>query len=116
MQPALILSRISILRCTSESSDCRFHHPSRGREWEENARRPTDGLPQREGAERRKPVPVARGSGQGKALGENRKRKFRMATRDRFGGQITDLRASVTDRGNFRCVYCRSAIPVRHLA
>ena len=28
---------------------------------------------------------------------------------DKFGRQITDLRISVTDRCNFRCVYCRSA-------
>src|SRR6202790_3438771 len=28
-----------------------------------------------------------------------------------FGRQITDLRISVTDRCNFRCVYCRSADP-----
>ncbi len=28
--------------------------------------------------------------------------------RDRFGRAITDLRVSVTDRCNFRCVYCRS--------
>lgn len=27
--------------------------------------------------------------------------------RDRFGRQITDLRVSVTDRCNYRCVYCR---------
>ena len=30
---------------------------------------------------------------------------------DKFGRQITDLRISVTDRCNFRCVYCRSANP-----
>ncbi|NDQ56008.1 MAG: GTP 3',8-cyclase MoaA [Acidipila sp.] len=30
---------------------------------------------------------------------------------DKFGRQITDLRISVTDRCNFRCVYCRSADP-----
>jgi cyclic pyranopterin phosphate synthase len=30
---------------------------------------------------------------------------------DKFGRQITDLRVSVTDRCNFRCVYCRSADP-----
>jgi GTP 3',8-cyclase len=32
-----------------------------------------------------------------------------MALTDKFGRQITDLRVSVTDRCNFRCVYCRSA-------
>jgi GTP 3',8-cyclase len=32
-----------------------------------------------------------------------------MALRDKFGRAITDLRISVTDRCNFRCVYCRSA-------
>jgi cyclic pyranopterin phosphate synthase len=30
---------------------------------------------------------------------------------DKFGRQITDVRISVTDRCNFRCVYCRSADP-----
>lgn len=30
---------------------------------------------------------------------------------DKFDRQITDLRISVTDRCNFRCVYCRSADP-----
>jgi cyclic pyranopterin phosphate synthase len=30
---------------------------------------------------------------------------------DKFGRQITDLRISVTDRCNFRCIYCRSADP-----
>jgi cyclic pyranopterin phosphate synthase len=38
-----------------------------------------------------------------------------MATRgplqDSLGRRITDLRASVTDRCNFRCIYCRSAEP-----
>lgn len=32
-----------------------------------------------------------------------------MTLRDKFGREITDLRVSVTDRCNFRCVYCRSA-------
>jgi cyclic pyranopterin phosphate synthase len=32
-----------------------------------------------------------------------------MPLADKFGRQITDLRVSVTDRCNFRCVYCRSA-------
>ncbi|HEY4742388.1 MAG: GTP 3',8-cyclase MoaA [Candidatus Acidiferrales bacterium] len=35
---------------------------------------------------------------------------------DKFGRQITDLRISVTDRCNFRCVYCRSADPENHVA
>jgi cyclic pyranopterin phosphate synthase len=35
---------------------------------------------------------------------------------DKFGRQITDLRISVTDRCNFRCVYCRSAHPENHMA
>jgi len=34
-----------------------------------------------------------------------------MVLHDKFGRQITDLRISVTDRCNFRCVYCRSADP-----
>jgi GTP 3',8-cyclase len=36
---------------------------------------------------------------------------FIMTLRDKFGRAITDLRISVTDRCNFRCVYCRSADP-----
>jgi len=34
-----------------------------------------------------------------------------MTLRDKFGRHITDLRISVTDRCNFRCIYCRSADP-----
>lgn len=34
-----------------------------------------------------------------------------MSLFDKFGRQITDLRISITDRCNFRCVYCRSADP-----
>jgi len=34
-----------------------------------------------------------------------------MTLHDKFDRQITDLRISVTDRCNFRCVYCRSADP-----
>lgn len=34
-----------------------------------------------------------------------------MSLFDKYGRQITDLRISVTDRCNFRCVYCRSADP-----
>ncbi|PYT47575.1 MAG: GTP 3',8-cyclase MoaA [Acidobacteria bacterium] len=34
-----------------------------------------------------------------------------MTLHDKFGRQITDLRISITDRCNFRCVYCRSADP-----
>jgi cyclic pyranopterin phosphate synthase len=37
-----------------------------------------------------------------------------MALRDKFGREITDLRVSVTDRCNFRCVYCRSANQGNH--
>jgi cyclic pyranopterin phosphate synthase len=37
-----------------------------------------------------------------------------MTLRDKFGRQITDLRISVTDRCNFRCVYCRSADPEKY--
>jgi GTP 3',8-cyclase len=36
---------------------------------------------------------------------------FKMTLQDKFGRQITDLRISVTDRCNFRCIYCRSADP-----
>jgi cyclic pyranopterin phosphate synthase len=42
--------------------------------------------------------------------------KKSMALTDKFGRQITDLRVSVTDRCNFRCVYCRSADPENHMA
>ena len=38
-----------------------------------------------------------------------------MTLTDKFGRQITDLRISVTDRCNFRCVYCRSADPENHM-
>jgi GTP 3',8-cyclase len=38
-----------------------------------------------------------------------------MQLTDKFGRQITDLRVSVTDRCNFRCVYCRSANPENHM-
>jgi GTP 3',8-cyclase len=39
-----------------------------------------------------------------------------MSLFDKHGRQITDLRVSVTDRCNFRCVYCRSADPENHMA
>jgi GTP 3',8-cyclase len=39
-----------------------------------------------------------------------------MSLYDKFGRQITDLRISVTDRCNFRCVYCRSADPENYRA
>ena len=39
-----------------------------------------------------------------------------MSLFDKHGRQITDLRISVTDRCNFRCVYCRSADPENHMA
>jgi cyclic pyranopterin phosphate synthase len=42
--------------------------------------------------------------------------KKSVALTDKFGRQITDLRVSVTDRCNFRCVYCRSADPENHMA
>src|SRR5579864_8203265 len=38
-----------------------------------------------------------------------------MPLTDKFGRQIHDLRISVTDRCNFRCVYCRSADPENHM-
>ncbi len=37
-----------------------------------------------------------------------------MTLHDKLGRPITDLRISVTDRCNFRCVYCRSAKPENH--
>jgi GTP 3',8-cyclase len=39
-----------------------------------------------------------------------------MQLTDKFGRNITDLRVSITDRCNFRCVYCRSANPENHVA
>jgi len=39
-----------------------------------------------------------------------------MALADKFGRPITDLRISVTDRCNFRCVYCRSADEEKQVA
>jgi len=38
-----------------------------------------------------------------------------MPLTDKFGRSIVDLRISVTDRCNFRCVYCRSADPENHM-
>ena len=35
---------------------------------------------------------------------------------DKFGRQIVDLRISITDRCNYRCVYCRSADPENYRA
>jgi GTP 3',8-cyclase len=43
--------------------------------------------------------------------GERASNTGTMSLFDKFGRQITDLRISVTDRCNFRCVYCRSADP-----
>lgn len=37
-----------------------------------------------------------------------------MTLHDKLGRPITDLRISVTDRCNFRCVYCRSADPEKY--
>jgi cyclic pyranopterin phosphate synthase len=48
-------------------------------------------------------------------LGSNDSAKH-MTLRDKFGRQITDLRLSVTDRCNFRCIYCRSADPENYQA
>ncbi|MFQ5816479.1 MAG: GTP 3',8-cyclase MoaA [Terriglobia bacterium] len=38
-----------------------------------------------------------------------------MALTDGFGRTITDLRVSVTDRCNFRCIYCRAAEPENYM-
>ncbi len=38
-----------------------------------------------------------------------------MELRDSHGRRITDLRVSVTDRCDFRCIYCRSADPENHM-
>lgn len=56
-----------------------------------------------------RPIPVA-----DRAFAFRVRRDFdwkRMALHDKFGREITDLRISVTDRCNFRCIYCRSADP-----
>jgi GTP 3',8-cyclase len=50
------------------------------------------------------------------SLGSVMTRDNDSALTDKFGRQITDLRISVTDRCNFRCVYCRSADPENHMA
>src|ERR1700729_3730008 len=42
--------------------------------------------------------------------------RAKMPLSDKFGRPIYDLRVSVTDRCNFRCVYCRSANPENHMA
>ncbi len=39
-----------------------------------------------------------------------------MSLYDQFGRQIIDLRISITDRCNYRCVYCRSADPENYRA
>lgn len=39
-----------------------------------------------------------------------------MSLFDQFGRQIVDLRISITDRCNYRCVYCRSADPENYRA
>ena len=39
-----------------------------------------------------------------------------MSLFDKFGRQIVDLRVSITDRCNYRCVYCRSADPDNYRA
>ena len=39
-----------------------------------------------------------------------------MSLFDQFGRQIVDLRVSITDRCNYRCVYCRSADPENYRA
>lgn len=39
-----------------------------------------------------------------------------MSLYDKFGRQIVDLRVSITDRCNYRCVYCRSADPENYRA
>ena len=39
-----------------------------------------------------------------------------MSLFDKFGRQIVDLRISITDRCNYRCVYCRSADPDNYRA
>ena len=44
------------------------------------------------------------------AAAETRERTGGARLRDSHGRAITDLRLSVTDRCNYRCVYCRSAV------
>ncbi len=52
----------------------------------------------------------------GRSVGSDSRSLALMTLTDKFGRQITDLRISVTDRCNFRCVYCRSADPENHVA
>src|SRR5258708_36013448 len=37
-----------------------------------------------------------------------RQKEFIMRLRDKHGRDITDLRVSITDRCNYKCVYCRA--------
>jgi len=53
---------------------------------------------------------------QSESFPNSRESNHPMPLTDKFGRPITDLRISVTDRCNFRCVYCRSADPENHMA
>jgi GTP 3',8-cyclase len=53
--------------------------------------------------------------GRAKCVGRLHTEIQKMPLADKFGRQITDLRISVTDRCTFRCVYCRSADPEKHM-
>ena len=52
---------------------------------------------------------------EGSALATLERTEQRRLLTDKFGRRMTDLRISVTDRCNFRCVYCRSANPENHM-
>ena len=62
---------------------------------------------------------ILKATGQGVKLGavcDVVFRQTKMSLYDQFGRQILDLRISITDRCNYRCVYCRSADPENYQA
>lgn len=65
---------------------------------------------------RSRPIPSGIGFFVFSAVCQERQDNDSMMLLDKFGRQITDLRISVTDRCNFRCVYCRSADPENYRA
>src|SRR6266487_6487487 len=49
---------------------------------------------------------LGRGHRRAPGLGLGRRRRMSEALRDRLGRPLETLRVSITDRCNFRCVYC----------
>lgn len=54
------------------------------------------------------PTPIARAESIGAESAVGTDLRSRTRLRDKFGRTITDLRVSVTDRCNYKCVYCRT--------